>query len=347
MYDCNQEIFQFYDEAVRLTKDAQDEMRARRNANEDRLSSRLANAENATPQRFVKQGSYAMRTMVQHKDNDYDIDDGIVFAYEDLRGPRGGDMSAGEAKQMVCDALQDGRLADAPEVRANCVRIYYLEGYHIDMPVYRVFYDEDGNEDYLELASSDWKKSDPEAVTEWFNGAVKEKSPDSDNGCQMRRVTCFLKSWARSRTSWNMPSGFILSILVNECYVAKAERDDESIYETMKAILSRLNWTSMAVHHPITGEKLTNGALFVDDAKMVEMRDKLDEAIGTLRETLVDGEDDCTKKAALKAWKKVFHNEYFDALLEEETAAKAIAPATITSREPSQPVTKAGGGRYG
>lgn len=347
MYDTSKAIFRFYDEAVRLLKDAQDEMRKRRNANEDRLSVRLKNEEQAMPQRFVQQGSYAMRTMVQHKENDYDIDDGVVFAHDDLKGPRGGYMSAADAKQMVCDALQDARLSEAPEVRTNCVRIYYPAGYHIDMPVYRAFYDEDGNEDYFELASTDWKKSDPEAVTEWFNNAVKEKSPDANNGCQMRRVTCLLKAWARSRASWNMPCGFILSILVHECYVACADRDDEALYKTMKAIYDRLDWYNMEVYHPITNEKLTNGSFLTDDAKMVVLHDQLDVTITTLKEVLLDEEDDCTRKAALKAWKKVFAHEYFDELLAEDEAAKAVAPAVIAAREPSHPVIKAGGGRYG
>ena len=50
----------------------------------------LEDAEKPAPIEFVKQGSYAMKTMVQDPDNDYDIDDGVYFEKDKLVGePRG------------------------------------------------------------------------------------------------------------------------------------------------------------------------------------------------------------------------------------------------------------------
>ena len=74
---------------------------------------------------FVKQGSYAMKTMVRDPDNDYDIDDGVYFHKEDLVGPRGAEMTSLQARQMVRDAVDDGRFKRAPEVCSNCVRVFY------------------------------------------------------------------------------------------------------------------------------------------------------------------------------------------------------------------------------
>ena len=58
---------------------------------------------------FQSQGSYAHHTMVQHPEKDYDIDDGVYFWKDDLKGPRGGDKSASDAKEMVRKAVHDER----------------------------------------------------------------------------------------------------------------------------------------------------------------------------------------------------------------------------------------------
>ena len=64
-----------------------------------------------------------MRTVIQDPGFEYDIDDGVVFTKESLKGPRGGEMSSIDARKMVCDC---GSTADsfgkAPEVKTNCVR---------------------------------------------------------------------------------------------------------------------------------------------------------------------------------------------------------------------------------
>src|SRR5688500_10182479 len=106
MYDCSKMMAEFHDQRVRLPEKVQDALRKHRDANEDRAKSGLIGASNPSPLFFVIQGSYDMETIIQQPANDYDIDDGIVFDAEDLKGVRGGVMSALEARQMVCSALQ-------------------------------------------------------------------------------------------------------------------------------------------------------------------------------------------------------------------------------------------------
>src|SRR5262249_36820625 len=60
---------------------------------------------------------------------DYDIDDGVYFDKGVLVGDRGAEMSALQARQMVRDALDDGSFKTPPEVRTNCVRVYYEAGF--------------------------------------------------------------------------------------------------------------------------------------------------------------------------------------------------------------------------
>lgn len=308
MFNCSKEVMAFFNGEVALSKVEQNEMRARRNANRKRLEKGLEQSEKPLPEKHVPQGSYAMRTMVKHKNNDYDIDDGAVFNEDDLVGAQGAEMSALNVRKMVRDALDDGSFAKPPEVRTNCVRVYYVAGYHVDMPVYRKL--DDGT---LELASSNWKGSSPTEVTEWYDSAAIEKSPEGNHGKQMRRVTRLLKFYKQSRNSWksSMPSGFEVSVLVDECYIANSEREDVSLYETMREIQERLKH-DLEIEHPTRDEMLTDGA---DDANTRLLKEKITEAVDNLQ---VLFESSCTRLDALRAWNCVFKHEYWKNLVAEE-----------------------------
>ncbi|WP_425500534.1 nucleotidyltransferase domain-containing protein [Pedosphaera parvula] len=164
-------------------------------ANEKRLKAGLEDAGEPQPLHFVLQGSYAMRTTVQHPKNDYDIDDGVVFSREFLKGAQGADKTALDARKMVCEALYDDAFNRVPEVRTNRVRVYYNEGHHVDVPVYRME-NPDSESTLYELASSDWKESNPEAVTKWFQKQLEAKhlSEEKDGHHQMRRLLRLLKN---------------------------------------------------------------------------------------------------------------------------------------------------------
>lgn len=339
MVDCSSEILRFYKGHVRLSKAQVDKLAGYRETNKDRVENGLKNAENPLPVRHINQGSYAMRTINQHPENDYDIDVGVVFKKEDLKGPQGADKTALDARKMVCDAVQEKRFKKQPEIRQNCVRVYYDKGHHVDMPIYREFEDKNG-ETVIELASTDWKASDPEAVTKWFNQAVIDKSPDKTNGRQMRRITRLLKFWCKSRGSWNMPSGFIISkLLADGCYAPARDRDDQSLYDTMVRLKSKLA-VSLDVYHPIIkDEKISEGK----EAAMQEFKDRLETAIGDLAVLL---DEDCTRQTALKVWKKFFNHSYFEEAVKNESAA-AAAPVYIARQEPKQAVRREGEARFG
>ena len=306
MKDCSQDIKKYYDDRVMLPEAERKPMRNRRDDNRKRLKKRQVEAELPVPREHMVQGSYAMYTMTQHDENDWDIDDGAVFTKSDLVGPRGGDMSCRDAKAMVAEALKDRRLNDPPSVHTNCVRIHYHQGYHLDIPVYRYSVDDEGNDVY-ELAGTEWRESNPRLITSWYNQAVIDKSPGNDGDRQMRRVTSLLKAFGRSanRKSWNMPSGLILSVLVDEQYVAIEGRDDESWYTTIKGIRDRLNF-DLTVQHPCedVDEELTKSNA---DACMSFLRDKLSWAIDLLAPTQSSA---CERSEALKCWKKVLQTFY-------------------------------------
>jgi hypothetical protein len=347
MFDCSKDVRAYHDKEVTLPKSEQDAMRDQRNANRTRLRNGLSAADKPAPLEFVKQGSYAMKTMTRDSDNDYDIDDGVYFRKEDLVGDRGAEMTSLQARQMVRDAVDDGKFKTPPEVRSNCVRVFYEKGYHVDLPVYRrvvtstVF----GDEVHYELAaSSGWKRSDARDVSDWY----EDERAKSADGLQLRRVNRDLKKYARSRYSWRggILSGFGISVLTTERFTHN-DREDRALYDTMVAIRDRLN-SDLQVRHPVTpGDYITSGP---DDARARSFREKLTEAIDTLQPLFEAG---CTRERALKCWDKVFATTFFSERLEEEQRAAIAAPAIITSAgllsqtgAAAAAVSSAGGGRH-
>lgn len=345
MFNCAKDVRAYHDREVTLPKREQDAMRDRRNSNRARLLNGLRKAGRPAPLEFVKQGSYAMKTMV--RDPDYDIDDGVYFRKEDLMGDRGAEMTSLQARHMVRDAVDDGRFKNAPEVRPNCVRVFYEGGYHVDLPVYRRVVESTvfGDEVYYELAaSSGWKRSDARDVSSWYEDE-RAKSTDRQ---QLRRINRDLKKYARSRSSWHgsILSGFGISVLTTERFRPN-DREDRALYDTMVAIRDRLDW-NLQVAHPVTPDDyITSGP---DDARARCFRDKLTEAIDTLQPLF---EADCTRERALKCWDKVFATTFFSERLEEEQRAAVAAPAILTSASllsqtasAAGAVSSAGGGRH-
>lgn len=357
MIDCSKEMKVYFEDEVALSGTARKQMHDHRDANRKRLRNGLTKAGDPLPRNFHSQGSYAMKTMVQHDDNKYDIDDGVYFDKDQLVGERGGEMTALAVRQMVRDAVDDGSFATAPEVRKHCVRVFYQAGYHVDLPIYRKVEEKDwlGNVNtYFELASIDWKRSDARKVTEWFVEKCASLSP-RDDADQVRRLCMYLKKFAQSRPSWSsqVTTGFVITKLVSECFKAKALRDDQALLETMKAILSRLKW-DLEVRHPVTpNEKISKGS---DDPKIAFFRDRLADAIGWLKPV---ESTNGSKTKALDAWDKVFNTDFFSNLdvateskAEEGTISRIYAAAasllggSSASAVKSEPVSKEGSNRY-
>lgn len=337
MIDCSKDLVAYYCEEVRLSEAMREKLRGHRKANQNRLEAGLKKTENPQPLAFVKQGSYAMRTTIRHPLNDYDIDDGAVFAKEDLVGPRGGELSPLEVRKMVRDSVHDERFNRAPEVRSNCVRVYYEEGHHVDIPAYRKCSNTFGDV-WNELAGPDWRNSDPKGVTEWFNQAVIDKSTKDDNGRQMRRIVCLLKKFANSRASWNMPSGFILSILANEWFTEFPGRDDQALHSLLERIHSRL-CAYLTVRHPVVDENVTKGT---EDPCMVELRSRLQWALDQIT---VLRESDCSRATALKAWGKIFNTDFFEKRAQD--SAGRSCGFGLAGAVPSHPVEKRGANQFG
>lgn len=343
MYNCEKDILAYHNDKVTLAQPERTAMRDRRDTNRERLEKRLKADGKPSPNKFIKQGSYAMLTMVQDSENDYDIDDGVYFSQESLEDSDGNDMTPYAVRKMVREVLKDERFNKQPGIRKACVRIYYNEGYHVDMPIYRIrTYDGE-----YELAhSDDWDVSRAADVEDWFNNENQRLSPDESNGRQFRRIVRDLKKFARSRNSWkpHIATGFTITKLASECFASNIDREDKALRDTMASMYNRL-CASLEVNHPVTpGTKLTKGP---NDASTTFLRDRLEEALDNL--AVLDNAD-CTRKQALTAWDNVFNTSFFSSRLDSGTdkasaiksslkPAAAVAGLTFPNRpvKPNKP----------
>lgn len=343
VFDCGQDLTQFHDDEITLSSGERSEMRERRNTGRRRLEIGLDEEKHPQPKMTCTQGSYAMHTMVQDVDCDYDIDDGTYFAEDDLVDELGLPLTPQEAKERVCAALsRDKRFASPAEVLPKCVRQVYYEGYHIDIPVYRIRKEDDGEGGTLEIyelaGNGSWDASDARATTHWFRdershlNSVKEGCGD-----QMRRVVRLTKGFARSRSDWKelTTSGIVVTKLVVDHFVASEGRDDEALLETWKAIRDQLK-KSTQVAHPINVSNLAEEG----NAKVAFFRDKLDWALCELAVL----EKGCTRSEARQAWDSVYDTDYFQILPEpKEEDKRAFFIATSQKSD----VRNDGNGRFG
>lgn len=331
--NCHDEMMGYHNDEVTLDQTDQSEMRTRRDAGRTRLTKGLERDGHPLPKEQASQGSYAMRTMHQDEQLDYDIDDGVYFEKVSLKDAAEQPLTPYAARERVCNALQqDERLKHPAEIKENCVRQRYPEGYHIDVPVYRISSEQNSQGDevvvYEHASGNEWVKSDARAVTRWFNGYVGELNAGQPDGSQLRRITKLTKKQARSKIDWKSKttSGICMTKLVVDYFVACTGRDDEALYETWKAIHRALS-SSQKVRHPVLDKNLAEEG----DPEVLFFRDRLGEAIKALEPLSKSGG---TRADALKIWDGIFNTTHFSEQATEEdskSSASKRAPFVTTS----------------
>lgn len=304
IFDYNDQIKKFFDEKIRLSREELQKLKTSCESNEDRIIHGLNDLYNVSRNSFVNQGSYAMQTIIFEEDNSYDIDDALIIDAEKLKNKDGSYLSPNDFKDIVLESLNDSRFLKKPQKLKNCVRIYYNEGYHVDVACLRR--KSLSGIDTIELASTDWKESNPKQINDWFASKVKSYNKTcNDGGKMLRRMVRYFKKFARSRANWNMPCGLILTMLTVECF-AYYERDDECLYYLLKNIYSRLNNYGLIVLNLADGkEALTKSAC---DSNMVELMKNLKTVLDKL-EILEDR--NCKAQDARIAWTYLFNNNGF------------------------------------
>jgi hypothetical protein len=345
MYDISADLKIFYDQYVRLGPERRKQLASYRDLNISRLKNGLddlakeTNRPHPHPYDWKNQGGYAMHTLNQDPggDNDYDIDVSLIFDKHDLpEDPL-------KARQRVRDALckRCTNFTKEPEARTNAVTVWYSEGYHIDFAVYRTYVDDLGRQ-YIEHASTTWKRRDPMEVNNWFTAQVSTLSPQANSNLgyvprvsagQLRRIVRFLKWFCRSRTSWSLPGGMVISALVanSGVYRADGDRDDIALYNTIVALRDRLK-ISCQVYNPVDETQELTGKTEVLN-QVIRLRDNLDTAINKLN--ILFNESGCTREKARSAWNWVFNHSFWaekESSTVSDFAAASVAGYSVTIR---------------
>jgi dienelactone hydrolase len=345
LYDVHKELNRFYDDHVRLGAARRKKLASQRDACLARLRAGLkALGEKRgmayrSFERSIGQGSYAMHTLNQHPNDEYDIDEAVVFLGNDLP------TTALEARKRVADALLEagGNFQLEPEARTNAVTVWYADGTHVDLAIYREVSDGFlGFGSKLEHAGADWGPRDPMAITSWFNGEVDTRSPGilaRVREQQLRRVVRWIKSFARSRASWSLPGGMILSALVAEVYRSDSERDDLALYNTLVALKTRLT-ANKDVRNPVdVGISLTSKPSC--KAQVKRLASKLDKMLTVLA---ILEKQDCTREKALRAWGTFFNHEFWGDAAEVEELPSDVTKAGVARVQLAVGIARTEGG---
>ena len=335
MYDLSSDLKAFYDTYVRLGTERRKQLGEYRDLNIARLNGGLDDLAAETgrarlhPYATKNQGGYAMHTLNQDPDGDngYDIDVALLFGKDDLPD------DPLRTRQRVRDALAKRctNFTQEPEARTNAVTVWYAEGYHVDFAIYRTYTDAYGRE-RIEHASTEWKRRDPMEVNDWFTAAVAEKSPKAIPALgiyprvaagQMRRIVRFGKWFCRSRTSWSLPGGMVMSALIADVYRPDPDRDDRSLYDTLTALKARLD-VSCQVRNPIAGSTdLTDSEEVLHEVE--RLRDNLGTALSRLG--ILFDQQNCTRQKARTAWDWVFNHAFWAEKDLRKSVAEDVAAA--------------------
>ena len=336
MFNYSAQLEAYESERVNLSEATREDLYQKRQSNRNRVKGNLPTKIRISDSQFIPQGSMAIRTTVQEVDCDYDIDDGVWLYEEDLKeGPLDlFNMSVAGVQSMICEALKDDKFKKQPEILGNCVRVYYAEGYHVDVPAFRIF-NAGTEKEHQELAGENgWRASDPTEINRWFEGRVQELNRVQDDaGGQFRRMIRLMKRFARSRRDkWDMPNGLKLTMLSEECFNAVKGRDDEAFVGLLERIQARLDQSLVVYNRAQAQQPQDQLTKTTSDKNMIELKEHAQEALTQLQ---VLGKDNCTKKAARKAWDWVFQSggffDDFDDKHGDDDDTRGIAPVAPTA----------------
>lgn len=302
--DLNWLVRGFHDDVVMMSRVDTERITALRETVQQRTENWLAQADRPEVHQWILQGSHAMNTMIRDLRTgrpDMDLDIGVVFRYEDLITRLQTEYAPGVIKRWIAKGLEHGNLREPPQIRKNCVTVWYRNGEQIDVPVYRISRLYRGDE-YLELASQEWVLSDPVGVNTWFTEECK-RSPDCSGTLQLRRLVRLFKALGRSQTP--RLSGFAITALVVNNYVPHDCRDDYSFYMTGLRMVESLTATTRVEHPVLLGRMVTKG---IGEPAVVRYRNRLRTKLSMLSQAFGQAKDE---RAAIRAWLHVFNHDYF------------------------------------
>ncbi|MGD9368729.1 MAG: hypothetical protein PVH87_23710 [Desulfobacteraceae bacterium] len=234
---------------IALTPDNMVALRITREAIRDRIRKYFRETLNQQIPRFRGQGAYAINTLVNPIDGEYDLDDGVYLQHLDNRDARKWPSGA-TVRQWLINAVEGRGREEVVEKKA-CVRVRYPGLYHVDLPVYGIL---NGRCMLAPEGENQWRHSDPLALIQWIKTNVDLY------GEQLLRIIRFLKAWAdfQSLQLGKTPSGLMMTVLATRHFQDHA-RDDIAVTYTLQ-VISKAVTCFFYVPNPVDiSEELTDG----------------------------------------------------------------------------------------
>ena len=311
MANCH-DLFEDFYSTISIDKSKRDSLMSARDAIQDRITNYFKNELKEKVPEYKIQGSYALDTIVNPLDGEYDIDVGIYLQnidHDKVKWP-----TTETVHNWIFKAVEN-HTKEKPTDKRTCVRVNYSGQYHVDLPIYGTY----KNESYLaEKGEAKWHISDPKDFENWFKGEIEKK------GDQIRHLVKYLKAWADYNSkSGKLPSGFVLTILITECY-EKSDRDDASFAGTAKSMYDRLK-ISEEIRNPVDPKENLRDR--ISDSKMVTFKESLETLLNNASLALKEK----SKKEACKKWRKEFGDRFSNCenVKDSSESLKTTAPAIL------------------
>jgi hypothetical protein len=253
------------------------------------------------------QGSYKYGTLIRpvHLDEEYDVDVGIYFEWEDKEGeayPAPEQLRAWVQKELLGygDQCEDIEQVEDP-AKERCSRAVFKKQFHIDTPVYHL--DRSTDKRNLATLSNGWEQSDPKPIYKWFKDAAS-----GDDREQLRRLIRYLKGWAAVAfvaTPDSRPSSILITVIVTQAYQAAwldrmfgLKDDEDALVDVIVRIHNRL-FGARVVRNPVDIKEDLNR--MSDDAW-----DSFLSSLQALRDAAERAIDANDEAAAALAWSEPF-----------------------------------------
>lgn len=282
MADCHN-LFKEFNRVVKLGDSYKGELRTSRN--DLRKKVRVKFREEGYEVKFHEQGSFAMGTIIQPKDGNYDIDDGIYI----LRNSEP-ETPISKLHSWVVEASEE-HTSMKPSDRNPCVRVLFKEGHHVDLVIY---YKTEYDHPKLAHKGDGWIVSDPKEFMDWFKDEARNK-------VQLRRLVRYFKAWA-DNVSGVMPRGLMFTILAVNNYHSDA-RDDVAFLETMRGIRGTLELNFICMRPTTPYEDLF--AIYSETNKQYFLN-RLDAFIISGNQAI----EEPNQKEACKKWQRYFGDRF-------------------------------------
>lgn len=242
-------LFTEFNNKITLSSSKKENLKTGRDALRKKIKDKFTEKGRNKP-KSCGQGSFMMKTTVtpikvDGEKGEYDLDDGVyIQGYSDKEQKDW--PTPATIHNWIKDAV-NGHTSTTPVDKNTCVRVIYVNDYHIDLPSYIIKDDMA----YLAHKRDGWIQSDPKAFTSWFVGKV------TDEGEQLRSLVKYLKAW-KDYKSIDL-KGIAITILIGNNFYPSENRDDLALLGTLTQIISELENNFECIKPVAPNENLFDG----------------------------------------------------------------------------------------